>query len=365
MKKYRLSKALGEIDEVYIEEVLKYTEDAAAGKRRGIFGRKRIVTLALAAVFIAAGTTVTFAAACGGLQSISEHFTAYRTDIKGVGDTSSLPVIENAWSIGKTMDGEQDALAGSIKVTSAVCDRYSLYATIEFNAEGIDIPENIPDEELTFDIVNAKSGIEGACRPVFVSREGDIFTYIIHFSESSSINGDEIVIEAHNFGRSCTVEIENIGRRLVFNSVEYCRIEFSIPVSDLLILDSVQSLNSEKIDGIIDMDAELSPFGFVVRYDESQVPAWEEAHSELLKQYGWEWFKYSTGTVYSLLSFKMKDGSTLENVHNLIATAESGSDPNSGKDTIHFSFIVPVDISQIESVTYLGAEFRFDAEAYD
>lgn len=392
MSKYRLSEDLGNIDETFLEEVFEYK------KRERISIKKIAAVAACAALIIGVGALALRPQAKlpaeppaavateppihtkPNIIDIEKSYsekdgTFYFTKIGGSDvlrsffrrsghrelnndkneSAKNLPIIEDVGEIMTEFNSNGiEETEERFRLVSAICDKYTFYGTVEFDATGIDFPEDVPDDliDLWFVTTNQNFGRHPEVR--FVSREGDIFTYILRITDEGEMP------------ESFTINIGCVGYYTgskwgAYNKIKYLDADLTVNRSDLNVLDSAVAKNIGVVDGIMEIKAEVFPFGLLVTFDEAQAEQWQK-ESEIAKEHGWDWYKYSMGTVYAFLKIEMKDGTVYDQYYDLTCNIDTWRDlenDEEGVKHIRYTFVAPLDVSQIAKITYCGAEFEF------
>lgn len=374
MKKYRLSEELGNIDEAFLEEVFEYQS-----KKRSIrMSKKKIVSIVIAAALVVSIGVTAVAASWSSLNQLSDYFAWNKEDFR-VPD--EVPIIEDPEIYAKevapivttTESGAEKAVSvtsevkaytppapGTAQVASVSATKRSIFMMIEFNAEGLDIPAELPedakwDAEYDFDWANTNFGWSGG-RVVDISREGNIFTYLYSWNHLYDLPDDELVITLQRFGY-ITADKD-------FNTLRDIEVEVRLPIDEIDFMETITAKNTAELMGAT-YTAEISAYDFSVCTDIEELVA-----NGLSDEIGYEFsdemqdylykadieFHFTDGTVYS-----RQLGTYGKDVSYLITSYGALRDPEEETSTMIYSFEVPLDISKIDYVLFNGQRFDFSS----
>ena len=378
MRKYRLSEELGNIDETFLEEVFEYQSK----KRRIHMSIKKIAAIAACVLFVisaatlclrhqsnipvkpitdedvyvievehpytdimAVGETAIISARSGcGLFDIKQHFDNVEDKF---GNVANMPVIDSAEIYGTEIDSTVETPEVLAKITGVACDEHTIFVTMEFNAFGLDIPDESPDEEnaMKFGFRSAYVAQSGGGGIRSYTQDGYVFNYFLCFHGFDKLPDEDIIVELRDFGYYTTTML------YTFVPLYEGDIELVIPRSELNIMPAVMAENTAEISGI-EFEVELSPFGILLTSD-----------YEKMVESGLDYDKYFLSV--TSFEFHMRDGrvvgdgKTYESVYNFMVAQSGWVDFDTGVRKNYFGFSVPIDISQIEYITVNGVPFYF------
>lgn len=343
MNKYPFLESLDHADEKFVKEVLEYKT-----AERRIIMKKKIIAIALAAALAVTAGVSAVAENGGGFEKLGEYFNRTRETIKAPED---FPTVDaRAVSADVTAAVTKNAEAadpeplkpGEARLTSAFTTNHGFYGTIEWNLEGMGLPDALPEEAL------ANHGYDVGGVSFYKDVDGEKQRFGIFGMVSTVRNGNiiEIVIDASNLEKKPEGELI-IG----FDSLNYTKyegdnkvmvpvyegaVEIAVNVDDYPKLESRYSVNKPLGDDGKALTLELCPSGIEIRNEDG-----EYAGINLLK---------------SVIELRMTDGTCVSGCildysnHELIFGGGSGN---------YISFATPLDVETVESVTVDGIEFTF------
>lgn len=383
MKKYPFLEAIGTADEKFLEEVF---EDKENERRQISMSKKKLVTIMIAAALVVAIGATTAAASWNRLNQIGSFFD-WLKDAQQIPD--EVPIINDPEVYAKevntnvTTAADDDTAAasttaevksytppapGTAQITSVSATARSIYVAVEFNAAGLDIPPELPedarhDAQFQFEwpetnfIWTSGGGAD-------ISRDGDIFTYVFHWDSIYEFPEDEIVIKLQRFGY--------MNADKYFVTLHDIEVEARLPVDEINFMESIKSKNSIDIMGI-EHTAELSAYEFLIWYNDEDLIANgikdENGYcgsDERVRQYN-DAFNFSMGAE---LEYHMTDGTVfIEHLFtnefgasHLIGSMGGAKDADTGASAVIYTFEVPLDISQIDYIVMNGYRFDFAAD---
>lgn len=312
--------------------------------------RLSIPLLIAAAVLLTAGITI-FAAELGGLSLLKGYFDKTRNEY----DISDIPVIEDAEIYGteinhtaETVGGTSENISGmgSVRLVSASCDKYNIFIMLEYEADESVMPADIPDvSSFGFGFYSAEIG--GSYGMESVSRTGNLFSFACHIGGMRELPSDVITLELESFGYHGDNGFVPISEE---------KLTVDVPMSEMNVLQFIKADNSVQIDGIT-YEAELSPLGLLL-YNDTDAYINDNGG---LENYNFDKYLFS----FTNFVFYMKDGSVFgdgesyDSIYGLIRSQTGWIDFDNGKEYNSYGFTVPVDISEIERISFHGEEFYF------
>ena len=378
MNKEKVAEYIGNIDDRYLEEVFQHKGQ----NRRKTMNKKKLVAIALAAALVVAIGATTAVASWSRLNQLGGFFD-WKKDAMRIPD--EVPIIKDPEIYGKEVntnvtaaadDGETVSEAaqvssyappapGTAQITSVSATKHSIYVTVEFNAAGLDIPSELPedarhDEQYGFEWPETNfiwMGGGGAD----VSRDGDIFTYVFHWNSIYKFPEDEIVIKLQRFGYT------NADKNFV--TLHDIEVEARLPMDEVEFMESIKSKKPVDIMGI-EHTAELSAYELLIWCSDEDLVAKglidDEGYwvsDEQKKQYT------DTFGFGAVMEFHMTDGSVFTEhlftnefgTSHLIGSRGGTRDPDTGVNAVAYCFEVPLDISQIDYITLDGYRFDFNS----
>ena len=375
MKKYRLSEELGNIDEAFLEEVFEYQS-----KKRSIrMSKKKIVSIVIAAALVVSIGVTAVAASWSSLNQLSDYF-AWSKETFRVPD--EVPIIEDPEVYAKEVtptvttaqsDAEEAVSAttsevktytppapGTAQITSVSATKHSIYMTIEFNAEGWDIPDEIPadarhDEEFGFEWADTNFWWSGG-RSADVSRVGNIFTYVYSWNHIYEFPEDELVITLQRFGY-ITADKD-------FNTLRDIDVEVRLPVDEIDFMETITSKNTADLMGAT-YTAEISAYEFSVRTSIEDLVT-----NGLSDEIGYVFTDEMQDYLYrAVIEFHLTDGTAFTSNlgtysiddSSLITSRGALRNPDEGTSTMIYCFEVPIDISQVDYITLNDVPFYFSS----
>lgn len=315
--------------------------------------RLSIPLLIAAAVIMTAGITI-FAAELGGLSLLKGYFDKTRNEY----DISEIPVIEEAEIYGTEITYTTAAATGayvqeentsekeSARIVSVSCDKYNIFIMLEYEADRSVITADIPDVS-SFGFRFYSAEISGSYSMEAVSRTGNLFSFACHIGGIRELPADMITLELESFG----YHGDN-----GFVPITEEKLTVDVPMSEMNVLQFIKADNSIQIDGIT-YEAELSPLGLLL-YNDTEAYINDDGG---LENYNFDKYKFS----FINFIFYMKDGSVFgdgesyDSVYGLFRSQSGWIDFENGKEYNSYGFTVPVDISEIEKISFHGEEFFF------
>lgn len=381
MKKYPFLEAIGTADEKFLEEVF---EDNEHERRKIYMSKKKLVTIMIAAALIVALGVTAVATGWSRLNQLGDYF-EWNKEILRLPE--ELPVIDNpevyvkevvTSAVTDETEAAEDAKAvgkaeythpapGTAQITTVSMAGRSIYMTIEFNAEGLDIPPELPedarqapDEEFFFEWADTNFIWSGG-RGGTISRNGDIFTIIFSRNNIFALPEDEIVIKLQRFGYL------NADKHFV--TLRDIEVEVRLPVSEINVMEPLKSKNTVEIMNA-EFGVELSAYDMVIYSDIDSLFAAGLVDSEGLgigdDPFGFgmdekPWTDFNEGG----LELHMLDGTVFTehpfaNGGSHLITSKSGfRDVEKGRIAEVWSWEVPIDIAQIDYIVLNGNRFDF------
>lgn len=385
MKKYPFLEAIGTADEKFLEEVIKDNEHE---RRKISMNKKKLVTIMIAAALMVAVGITTAASNWSRLNQLSDYFEWSKETWQ---IPEEVPVIENPEIYGKevvtsaTTAESEDTQAisnaaevnsytppapGTAQITAVSSTGRSIFMTIEFNAEGLDIPPELPEdarqapgEEFCFYWADTNFYWSGG-RGGTVSRNGDIFTIIFSRNNIFALPEDEIVIKLQRFGYF------NAAKDFV--TLRDIEVEVRLPVSEINIMEPLKSKNTVEIMNA-EFGVELSAYEIVIYSDIDSLFAAGLVDSEGFgikndypASFGTDekpWTDFYEGG----LELHMLDGTVFTDHplaydgSHLITSMSGFRDVEKGRIAMVWSWEVPIDVAQIDYIVLDGNRFDFDA----
>lgn len=372
MKKYPFLEAMSAVDEKFLEEVLNDSKEQE--RRRISMNKRRTVTILVAAALVVTMAATAVAAGVSKISTLGDYFEGNRQYFE---IPDEVPIMRNpedyanevtASTKAEDINGVVNAAGaidnytppapGEAKITAVSATEHSLFVTAEFNAAGLDIPQELPEDarpgdEYGFKWIDTNFKWSNGTNAT-VSRDGDIFTCVWSWSNIIELPEDEIVLKPRQIGYIGYDEEKN----KVFNVVNDIEFEIRLPMSEINIMKSIKSTNSVNIFGT-DYSVELSAYElrFCSDYEPSKVAAdlEDEEKMKSMRDYfysGVVELHMLDGTVFT------EDHSSLSATH-LVTSKSSFINRDKGVSGISLSFDVPIDIAQIDYITINDARFDF------
>lgn len=378
MKKYPFLEAIGTADEKFLEEVFNDKKD-----ERGqiSMSKKKLVTILIAAVLVMSLGVTAAAAGWSRLNQLGDYFEWSKENARL---PEELPIINNPEVYAKEVvtsavtdetEVTEDTKAvsdveytppapGTAQITTVSMAGRSIYMTIEFNAEGLDIPAELPenaneDMGYCFEWPDTNFHWSGGSQ-VPASRNGNIFTAVYHWN-NVKLPEDEIVIKLQKFGYFGYFYPDKD-----FVALHDIEVEVKLPVSEINIIEPRKSMNTANIMGA-DFGVELSAYDLVIYSDFDSLFAAglvnedgfsSEWNIEGVKK--WDYFDERH------LELHMLDGTVFteevfgfDNSSHLVTSMSGYRDVEARKLAIVWSFDVPVDVDQIEYIIINDSRFDF------
>ncbi len=310
----------------------------AAGAVAARSGRKYLrlpVTAAAAVVFILVGAVTVFSVGAGILRL--KEFFSDAVERSG----ADIDIIDSAEGYGCEENITASAENLSASIVGTACDGHYIVAIIDVDASECDIPdEAVPTFRRFSD--NFHGGTVGL---TLLSRSGSVFTYAYYnFGFAELPDGGEIILGGFGYrpdGGGFADFVLLSGEDLVFD----------IKRDELNMLEAVGSSEAAEIEGIT-VSAELSSLGLLLRLSGSptEILGIEDGDAYM--------------NLYNL-EVHMRDGSARDFDSGIFRSQNGWIDRQSGGYCEYIGFIAPIDISEIESVSFHGVKFEFDGEKDD
>lgn len=376
MKKYPFLEAIGTVDEKFLEEAL---DDSKEQERRQIsMNKRKTVTILIAAALIFAMAATAVAAGISKISTLGNYFDDFSEYLK-IPDEGPIMRNPEDYANEVTTTAQSDDVNGVVNATGAV-DTYtppkpgeakiiavsatkrSLYLTYEFNAAGLEIPQELPEdalpgEEYRFEWADVNfmwSGGKGGT----ISRDGNIFTGILHRNNIFEFPEDEIVIKLQRFGYAAMEGIDKVHK-----TIADIEVEMRLPMNQINIMESIKSKNTAKVMGA-ESTAELSAYELIIYSDAEQLSA-----AGYDSSMGWGGEGKNTAEYYlkSVLEFHMLDGTVFTEhlftnefeTSHIVGNMSGFKDKENGLDAKVLSFEVPIDTAQIDYIMVGDARFDF------
>lgn len=376
MKKYPFLEAMSAVDEKFLEEVLNDTKEQE--RRRISMNKKRTATILVAAALVVTMAATAVAAGVSKISTLGDYFEGNRQYFE---IPDEVPIMRNpedyanevtASTKAEDINGVVNAAGaidnytppapGEAKVTAVSASKRSLFITYEFNAAGLDLPQELPDdarpgEEYQFEWVDVNFMWSGGGAGT-LSRNGDIFTGVAHWNNIREFSEDEIVFKLQKFGYTAID-----GKDKVHKTVADIEVEMRLPVDQISIMESIESTNTAKL---MDSDstAELSPYELIVYTDIEQLAAAGYNVTGRLEDEGKEVFDFYhkatleiymlDGTVFTEHLFTNDVGTS-----HIVGSMSGFRDDENGRDARVISFDVPLDVAKVDYITINDARFDF------
>lgn len=339
MKKYPFLESLGSADGRFVEEVLEYNT-----AERRIFMKKKIIAIALAAALAVTAGISAVAANVGGLEKLGEFFDRTR---EAIDTPEEFPTVDvTAVGADETVSAEPDVSEplkpGEARLTSAFTTNHGFYGTIEWNLEGMGLPDSLPEDALENHGYNV--GAVSLYREVDGERQRCVFGGQI----GTTRNGDiiEIVIDANGVEKSLEgnliIEIDSLDYTAyevddkVAVPLYEGKAEIEVNADDYPKLESRYSVNKPLGEDGKALTLELCPSGIEIRNEDGECSG-----IDLLE---------------SVIELRMNDGTTVRgrirdySTHELIFAFGTSN---------YVGFATPLDVDSVESVSVDGVEFTF------
>lgn len=217
---------------------------------------------------------------------------------------------------------------------------------LEYEADEPAIPADIP-EISSFGFYGAEIG--GSYGMEAVSKSGNCFSFACHIGGTRELPSDVITLELENF----KYHGDNGFVPLSEEKLTAC-----VTMSEMNVLQFIKADNSVQIDGIT-YEAEISPLGLLL-YNDTDAYINDEGG---LENDNFDKYKFS----FINFIFYMKDGSVFgdgesyDSVYGLFRSQSGWTDFDNKKEYNSYGFAVPVDISEIERISFHGEDFFFNA----
>lgn len=357
MKNYRLSEELGNIDEVFLEEVFEYSMN----KRRIRMNKKKIVSIVIAAALVVAMSATAIAAASSGLFNMKQHF----DDVQNERDLADVPVIEDVEDYASIVESTAWSSKMSAKVLSAACDEYSIYAIVDMTVDDFVMPDDFTEESwFTF---RQKSTENHAinCAIEDITYEGNTFTFVLHYAGMRKAPDEDIVIKLSDFGYYATnMTYDHEQKRDLFIPLNSGDLELVIPIDSLNVQKGIEAVSQADVRGV-EITMQISPLGMLLYGDSAAIETASMFYDENLDRMVLN--KDFLGL--PAFEFHLRDGKVIGDyfaygeLFGLLNSHCGWIDRETG--TIQYTYVgfsVPVDISQIEYITVHDVPFYFVSE---
>ena len=230
----------------------------------------------------------------------------------------------------------------SASIVSTACDGHYIVAIVEVDASKCDIPKGaLPKFKRFSDDFHG-----GTVGVTLLSQDENIYTYGYYNFGFAGIPDGGGKITLGGFGYYAGGGYDG------FAELSEDDLVFEIKKEDLNMLESLKSCESAEIEGIT-VSAELSPLGILWTMSDNP--------TDLLG--------IERGDVFSdirQIGVVMRDGGVQGIDTGLLRSQNGWIDQDTGGYCEYIGFTAPVDISDIESVTFHGVEFKFNREdSYD
>lgn len=379
MKKYPFLEAMNAVDEKFLEEVL---DDSKEQERRQIsMNKRRTVTILVAAALVVTMAATAVAAGISKISTLGDYFEGnkqsfrlpdevpimqnpedYANEVTTSTTTAQTEEVNGVVDAAGAVENYTPPAPGEAKITAVSASKRSLFITYEFNAAGLDLPQELPDdahpgEEYMFEWEDVNFNWSGGMSGT-LSREGDIITGILHRNNIFELPEDEIVIKLQRLGY---IAIE--GKDKTFKTVKDIEVEMRLPVDQISIMESIKSTNTAQVMDA-ESTAELSPYELIIYSDAEQLYA-----AGYNSSVGWGDERKNHYDYYfkAPLEVHMLDGTAytehlftneFETTH-MVVNMSGFKDKENGRDATVLSFEVPLDIAQIDYITINDARFDF------
>ena len=343
MSEVRISeKKYSELCEMIADPDISDTVDIVIENKFAKKKIKRIGTPAIiaAAVLLTVGGTV-FAAELSGNSILKVYFRGVTEKY----DISEVPIIDDVESVFTEVTVSDLAGKESVRFVSAVCDKYNFFATFEYVADESVLTDDIP-EDAVFGFEESYVLVGGTYGTECISHTDNRFSFVYHIGGIGSLPKDKLGFYLGRFGYYSD---DGFIRRFIPLSTE--RLHLTIPIEEIKVQQSIKANNSVQVDGIT-FEVELSPLGLLLYADHNALENWR--------------IENNTNDKYLIrlnhFIFYMKDGSDFgdRTVYGLIRSQTGWIDLEEGKEYNSYGFSVPVDISEIDHISFHGEDFYFD-----
>lgn len=341
--RYKQAMQAEKIDEQKFEELYKHlkigvevqltdTEAEKTVKRRS---KPRLSAILAAALIIAAVCATTVAAVGNGGWRMREF---YKERNRPKGFTMMENPDENDGDIAITAvsDANENSLIEP-KLVSIASDDLTMVAIIEVDIKDLDLPEDAKNgNSVGFYSVDSNIDANDGYLPTLISKEGTVYSYAYGISQIRKIPEDVITIELVNFGY-------DIGSG--FEVAASGTFRFDIDTESIDTLDDKVKISGRKQVNGATLQLKLTPLGLTVYGSYSEQ-----------KALGLDGDKYFLAV--DKFKFRKSDGSILcdeedwfdTDLYQIILAVTGGADVDTDVYYHNYSFIIPVDISEIEAV---------------
>lgn len=382
MKEYPFLEAIGTADEKFLEEV--FEDNIEHERRQDFMSKKKIVTIMIAAALIVAMGVTAVAAGVSKIRMLGNYFEGnkerlhipdevpimqnpedYANEVTQSADTAQTAPVKGAIKDAGAIDNYTPPAPGEAKITAVSATKRSLVMTIEFNASGLGIPQELPEDALSDEGYSFEwpenNCMGGASRFGPISRDGDIITFIYTCDTGFGLPEDELVVTLHKFGYFARDSL-NKG----FKTIKDIDVEVRLPVSEINFMETLTAANTGKLMDA-DFTVELSPYELCVYSDSDNLIA---AGHDLKDMNKWnatvsDYFMKDCNIEFHLLDgtsftegIAVRDRYTCLITHGSIVANESISGAE-------YSFEVPLDISQVDYIIIKDVRFDFAASSAD
>ena len=317
---------------------------------------KRIsIPVLIAAIFVLTVGGTVFAAELSGNSILKLYFRGITEKY----DLSNIPVIDNediyitettytADVTTVTDVSDKDAAEKeSMRFVSAVRDKYNIFVMLEYEADESVLTDDIP-EDAVFGFWEhcSSSGISQQieCDPF----SGNKFSVAYHIGGIDPLPEDDLVIDMKNFGFYSDNSFITLSEE---------KFAVTVPISEITVQQSIKADNSVQVNGI-EFEAELSPFGLLLSSD---TDAYINDNGGLENYFSDKYlFSFNNFAFYMKDGSVFGDGESYDSVYGLIRSQTGWIDFENGKEYNSYGFTVPVDISEIERISFHGEKFFFN-----
>ncbi len=361
----RIAEEIGKIRDEYVVEALE-TKRGLDGRERSITvkSKKRLIAILAAAVIIAAiGCGTAAAVKFGNLSIIKNQYEKTEDVLDVPEELPKMDIEENGLELtppapkapAATDDGSQseaeeteapnpeELKPGEARFTGIVVTDHSFDGTFDLNVSGMGLPEKATDgaeyeyfESFTTveEEIDGNRRFIGVCSTSFVSRDGDIATFVLSDCRLSTPPQGDLIFTVDG------IKYQKADRSGEVSGYDG-KIEVKISSDDYEVTESKYSLNAPESDGCAYL-MELSPSAIKVS-----------------PQGGTSGEAFDVSTVK--VEVKLRDGTVLS--EDLGETGDKarifvgGAQHMNGGFLLNFATLV--DISEVSSVTVNGIEFDF------
>ncbi len=339
MNRYPFLESLDSADGKFVKEVLEYKT-----AERRIIMKKKIIAIALAAALAVTAGVSAVAANGGGLEKLGEFFDRTR---EAIDTPEEFPTVDvTAVGADVTVSAEPDVSEplkpGEARLTSAFTTNHGFYGTIEWNLEGMGLPDSLPEDALenhgyNVGAVRLYREVDGERQwcgfggQIGTTRNGDIIEIVIDANGIDKKLEGNLIMEIDSLDYTAYEDNDKVPVPLYEGKVE-----IEINIDDYPTLKSRYSVNKPIGEDGKALTLELCPSGIEIRNEDG-----EYAGIDLLE---------------SVIELRMNDGTTVSgrmrdySTHELIFAFGTSN---------YIGFATPLDVEMVGSVTVDGIEFTF------